>query len=69
MIDPQRLKLERQERCMSQSDLATAAGITTATVSRLESGYHQAMPRTIRRLAEALDLKPSALIIRREERG
>lgn len=64
MIDPQRLQLERRERGMSQKDLAEKAGITPATVCRLERGHHRAMPRTLRRLAEAMDLKPQALLVR-----
>lgn len=64
MIDPERLQLERRERGLSQKDLAARAGITPATVCRLERGHHRPMPSTLRRLAEAMELKPQALLVR-----
>lgn len=48
---------------MTQQDLATKAGLTVATLSRLENQRTRPRPRTIRALAEALGIE--ALRLRR----
>jgi transcriptional regulator with XRE-family HTH domain len=37
-------------------------GITHDTISQLETGKREAQPRTIRKLAEALEVDPSELM-------
>ena len=46
---------------LSQRELAKSAGVSHVTIARLESG-HDAHPRTIRKLAEALGVKPADLM-------
>jgi transcriptional regulator with XRE-family HTH domain len=52
----------RRYRAMSQADLAQRAGITEATISRLEQpGHSPPRPSTIRKLADALAIAPYEL--------
>jgi transcriptional regulator with XRE-family HTH domain len=52
----------RRFRAISQADLAQRAGVTEATISRLEQpGPPAARPSTIRKLAAALEIAPHAL--------
>lgn len=54
------LRQWRQARALSQADLAAAAGLDTITVYRAEGRGH-ARPGTVRKLAAALGLDPTAL--------
>ena len=56
-----KLRALREERALSQRDLATAAGVTQQTIVRAEQGAQEPTPSTIRKLAAALRVKPSAL--------
>ena len=51
---------------LSQTELAKIAGTTQATISGFERGERMAQPRTVRKLAEALDIEPSTLVITRQ---
>ena len=55
------LRKLREERLMTQQDLAELARLTITTVSRIENGKTQARPRTIRALARALEMEPMEL--------
>ncbi len=55
------LRKLREERLMTQQDLAGQAGLTLTTISRLENGRTRPRPRTIRVLAKALDVEPAEL--------
>lgn len=57
-----KLKELRERRALSQRDLAALSGVTHQTIWRLEGGQNQALPRTIRRLAEALGVEPTELM-------
>jgi transcriptional regulator with XRE-family HTH domain len=61
-IDGDKLKALRQERMLSQRDLAQAIGSVQATISAFERGSRAARPRTVRRLAEALGVDPRELL-------
>ena len=50
----------RSEATLSQRELALKAGVSHVTIARLEGG-HDAHPRTIRKLAEALGVSPAEL--------
>jgi len=63
-IDPEKVKRLREERVLSQRDLAKRARISQGTVWRIENGFAEVHPRTIRRLAAALDVEPGELMIR-----
>lgn len=59
---PGRLREIRLRRFMTQAELARAAGITEATVNRLEQGLNAARISTIRKLATTLNVSPDDLI-------
>jgi transcriptional regulator with XRE-family HTH domain len=51
-----KLRRLRQERAWSIRELAQRAGVSTETIYSLEHGQRQwAWPRTVRKLADALD--------------
>jgi transcriptional regulator with XRE-family HTH domain len=56
-----RLKVLREEKYLSQRELAKAANMSPTTVFKLEANQAEPQPRTIRRLAEALGVDPSQL--------
>jgi transcriptional regulator with XRE-family HTH domain len=66
-VDVTKMKALREERVLSQRELALMAGLTQMTVWRLENGYRDARPGTIRKLAGALGVEPKELVKRREE--
>ncbi len=57
-----RLKELRKLRALSQQELAEAAGIGRATLSRIERGETGAHGRTLRRLAQALGVGVEELV-------
>jgi transcriptional regulator with XRE-family HTH domain len=52
----QRLREWRRRRALSQRELAALAGVQQVTIARLEIGSQQPRPRTIRKLAKALQV-------------
>lgn len=60
LIDPHALKRERLKACLSQRELAAAAGMRAATVADAENGI-ASQPSTIRRLAAALGIRPEQI--------
>lgn len=56
-----RLRDLRLNAALSQDDLAKLAGVTRTTIIRLEQGEPNPIPSTVRKLAEALNVKPQAL--------
>ncbi len=62
IIDGEKLKALRQERMLSQRDLARAIGSVQVTISDLERGKRRAQPRTVRKLADALGVEPKELV-------
>jgi predicted transcriptional regulator len=65
-VDRMQLRRLRQEQALSLRDLAQRSGVAYDTINRLELGKQDAQPRTIRRLAEALDVQPKELMKREE---
>jgi len=55
-----RVRLLRQQKALSQEDLAEKAGVSRATVLNMERG-RAVHPSTLRRLAKALGVTPPAL--------
>ena len=55
------LKSLREDRLLSQHELAAQAGVTVTTISRIETGKVQPSLKTIRALAKALDYEPLKL--------
>ena len=58
----QRLKLIRTSRELSQSQLATMADTTKATISRIERRGTRPYLSTVKKLADALNVKPALLL-------
>lgn len=54
----------REERELSQEDVAYAAGVTVATYSKLERGATSPNWDTVRKIAAALEIRPSELVLR-----
>jgi transcriptional regulator with XRE-family HTH domain len=62
VLDGQRLRQLRRQHGLSQEQLAAKAGISSATVARLERTTHtRCRTRTLARLATALGEDPAAL--------
>lgn len=55
------LKELRFKLFLSQSDLAKKAGMSAATINRLEKSYQKPALKTIRKLAEALEVQPGEI--------
>jgi len=61
-VNVERLKELRKLRALSQQELAEAAGIGRATLSRIERAETGAHGRTLRRLANALGVGVEELV-------
>ncbi|MDP9363200.1 MAG: helix-turn-helix domain-containing protein [Chloroflexota bacterium] len=56
------LRRVRERALLTQRELAARAGLTQATVHRIESGATRARISTVRRLAGALRVDPKVLM-------
>ena len=56
------LRAARQRSALTQRELSELAGVGKGTISELETGQRGAYPRTVRRLAKALETEISNLI-------
>jgi transcriptional regulator with XRE-family HTH domain len=61
-VDMVRLRELRRRRVLTLEELAEKAGVGRNTIWRLEHGVMGAQPRTIRKLAKALDVEPEDLV-------
>jgi transcriptional regulator with XRE-family HTH domain len=61
-VDVQKLKRLREDRVLSQRELARMANLAYGTVWRLENGYPEARTSTIRKIAGALQVEPKELL-------
>lgn len=61
-VDVAKLKRLREDRVLSQRELARMAGLTHVTIWRLENGFTEAHAQTIRKLAEVLGVEPRELV-------
>ena len=52
----------RELRALSQRELAAVAKLSVTTVNRVETGQRKPLPRTVRKLAEALGVTPEELL-------
>jgi transcriptional regulator with XRE-family HTH domain len=57
-----KLKRERTLAALTQEELGEKAGLTTATVARIERDEVEPRPSTLRKLAAALGVQPRELI-------
>jgi transcriptional regulator with XRE-family HTH domain len=60
------LRRLRVERFLSQAELARRAGLHALTVTRLEAGMTAPTTRSLRALAQALEVEPGDLATPRE---
>jgi DNA-binding XRE family transcriptional regulator len=68
-VDVAKLKRFREDRVLSQRELARMAGLTHVTVWRLENGFAEAHAQTIRKLAEVLGVEPKELVHKGGQNG
>jgi transcriptional regulator with XRE-family HTH domain len=61
-VNVERLKELRRNRVLSLRELEKRSGVSYNTIWRIEDGRQGAHPRTVRRLAAALDVEPSELL-------
>ena len=61
-VNVERLKELRRERVLSLRELEEKSGVSYNTIWRIEDGRQGAHPRTIRKLADARDVRPSGFI-------
>ena len=55
------LKVLQKRRALSLSELALLSNVGRVTINRIENGKQKPMPRTIRRLAQALEVSVGEL--------
>ncbi len=58
----ERLKKQRTLRALTQAQLAERAGVTTATVARIERDEIEPRMTTLRKLAQGLEVDPARLV-------
>ena len=61
-VDAAMLRELRRRRVLSMEELAEKASVGRNTIWRLEHGVMGAQPRTIRKLARALNVEPEELV-------
>jgi HTH-type transcriptional regulator, competence development regulator len=63
-VDTERLRKLRREQALSQRALARKSGVGLDTVNKVETGARDALPTTLRKLADALGAEPRELMKR-----
>ena len=62
-----KLRELRRLRVLTLRELESESGVSYNTIWRLENGHRQARPSTIRKLAAALGVEASELLVARED--
>ena len=65
-VNVKKLRELRRLRVLTLRELEEESGVSYNTIWRLENGYRQARPSTIRRLAMALRVEPAELVVSKE---
>jgi transcriptional regulator with XRE-family HTH domain len=61
-IDGEKVRTARERAFLSKRELAERAGLDRSTIGRIEEeGAAEVYPRTIRKIAEALNTDPASL--------
>jgi transcriptional regulator with XRE-family HTH domain len=68
-VDMARLRELRRRRVLTLEELAQKAGVGRNTIWRLEHGVMGAQPRTIRKLAKALNVEAEELVKTGDDNG
>lgn len=58
----QAIRSLRQQRGLSQGDLAGRVGVDRKTINRIENGHHSTSVSTLTAIARSLDERPSVLM-------
>jgi transcriptional regulator with XRE-family HTH domain len=61
-VNVQKLRELRRRRVLTLRELEEESGVSYNTVWRIENGYREARPSTIRKLAAALGVEPEELV-------
>ena len=61
-VNGRRIRGYRLRKMWRQEDLARETGVQTATISRVETGYHRPQLATVSKIAKALGVDPDDLI-------
>ena len=62
-VNVQKLRELRRRRVLTLRELEEESGVSYNTIWRIENGHRQARPSTIRRLAAALRVEASELVV------
>jgi transcriptional regulator with XRE-family HTH domain len=57
-----KLRAARERAVLSQSELAERSGLSEQTIRQLELNHQRALPRTLRKLAAALNVQSLDLV-------
>jgi transcriptional regulator with XRE-family HTH domain len=68
-VDVAKLRELRRRRVLTLEELAEKASVGRNTIWRLEHGVMGAQPRTIRKLAKALNVEPEELVKTGDDNG
>lgn len=66
-LDIFKLRLEQARACFTVEELAVKAEISRISLSRILSGENKATPKTIGKLARALNVDVTEIIVNEEE--
>jgi transcriptional regulator with XRE-family HTH domain len=66
-VDGARLRELRRRRMLSLRELEQRSGVAFDNINKLENEKHRAQPRTLRRLAQALEVEPHELMKEKED--
>lgn len=61
-INKQKLQLAMANACLSMDDLATLAGVSRISIGKYLSGLRNPKPKTLGKIAKALDVPVEKLI-------
>jgi transcriptional regulator with XRE-family HTH domain len=61
-VNVQKLRELRRRRVLTLRELEEESGVSYNTIWRIENGYREARPSTIRKLAAALGVEPGELV-------
>ncbi|HVF00081.1 MAG TPA: helix-turn-helix transcriptional regulator [Rubrobacteraceae bacterium] len=61
-VNVQKLRELRRRRVLTLRELEEESGVSYNTIWRIENGYREARPSTIRKLAAALGVEPEELV-------
>jgi transcriptional regulator with XRE-family HTH domain len=61
-VNVQKLRELRRRRVLTLRELEEESGVSYNTIWRIENGYREVRPSTIRKLAAALGVEPEELV-------